>query len=76
MASARALFPSLPGIAEPALNKIVKLNFVYCQMTKHNDQEEGEKYYQIKFVEFLDFLGRVALDYFEELGHGPTDLED
>ena len=45
-------------------------------MTKHNDLEEPEKYYQIKFVEFLDFLGRLALDYFEELGHGPTDLED
>jgi len=45
-------------------------------MTKHNDQEEGEKYYQIKFVEFLDFLARVAIDYQEELGHGPPDLED
>jgi len=27
-------------------------------------------------VEFLDFLGRVAIDYFEELGGGPSDLED
>lgn len=45
-------------------------------MTKHNDQEESDKYYQIKFVEFLDFLARAAIDYMEELGYGPPDLED
>ena len=39
-------------------------------------------YYQIKFVEFLDFLGRVAIDYFDALppaaggAGGPHDLED
>ena len=45
-------------------------------MTKHNDQEEIDKYYQIKFVEFLDFISRTAIDYAEELGSGPPDLED
>jgi hypothetical protein len=45
-------------------------------MTRSNDLEEPDKYYSIKFVEFLDFLGRVTIDYFDEIGEGPRDLED
>ena len=33
-------------------------------------------YFQIKFVEFLDLLGRVAIDYFDEVQDGPKDLHD
>ena len=45
-------------------------------MTKLHDLDEPVKYYSIKFVEFLDFLGRVTIDYFDEIGEGPRDLED
>ena len=45
-------------------------------MTRHYDLEEPDRYHQIKFVEFLDFLGRVAIDYFDEVPSGPKDLED
>jgi hypothetical protein len=33
-------------------------------------------YRQIKFVEFLDFLCRVAIDYFEIVTNSPNSLED
>ena len=45
-------------------------------MTRHHDLEEPDKYLQIKFVEFLDFLSRVSIDYFDAVGNGPSDLED
>jgi hypothetical protein len=47
-------------------------------MTRFLDLDEPEKYSQIIFVEFLNFIGRVSLDYFEELDDplNPRDLED
>ena len=49
-------------------------------MTRHNDLEEPMMYHQIKFVEFLDFISRVAIDYFAQVktstGPNPKDLED
>ena len=45
-------------------------------MTRHKDLTEPYMYFQIKFVEFLDLLGRVAIDYFDEVLDGPKDLHD
>ena len=49
-------------------------------MTNHNDLDESWKYFQIKFVEFLDMICRIALDYFEELDKKgikvPKDIDD
>ena len=45
-------------------------------MTRHNDLEDPQKYLSIKYVEFLDLLSRIAIDYFEILGDEKKDLED
>ena len=55
---------------------ILKKNFVYSKMTNARDADYPQVYSQMKFVEFLDFLGRVAIDYFDVIPNGPPDLED
>ena len=43
-------------------------------MTNQRDYDMPQVYSQMKFVEFLDFLGRVAIDYFDIVPNGPKEL--
>ena len=47
-------------------------------MTRHKDLDEPWSYNQLAFVEFLDFICRVAIDYYElhPDKQEKTDLED
>ena len=50
--------------------------FCYAQMTALKDREEQHLYHQLYYVEFLDFLCRVAIERRKKLDQPPADIHD
>lgn len=44
-------------------NHIIKKCFIFSQMSVKNEQKNSRKYEYLLYVEFLEFLGRVALNW-------------
>ena len=44
----------------------IKLAFSYCKMTIIDEMNESDKYNNLKFVEFLEFIARIAEMVFEK----------
>lgn len=74
------MFHGLTGDPNKKFINNLKLLFVYCQMTNLHDLKECRTYFSLKFVEFLDLLCRVSLQYhLDKAAAGaevPHDLED
>ena len=52
---------SIPGLTLEEFAPIITLAFVHCQMTNLDDLGEPGSYFTLKFVEFLEYLCRIAL---------------
>jgi len=47
----------------PRVADVIIPEFVKCQMTKLKDLECSSSYFTLKFVEFLEFMCRLAIVY-------------
>ena len=43
--------------------EIVKYCFIMCKMTVCNEEKEYHNYFDLRFVEFLEMIGRIAVEY-------------
>ena len=60
--SLQTFFVKLSGASQPISATLIEKCFLFSMMTIKNENKDGKKYEHLYFVEFLEFLCRMALN--------------